>query len=283
MALRPKAAPAAGANGRIISDNLSFENSDFTEDVKVKEQANVMLFADAGMGKTTFATKFAPDPVVLINFDGRARHAVKAAQSDGRRIRLLEIASPLAMPGLSEESYKSVAKEAVDKVVRNYQIAIAESLRGNCRTICIDTATEYAEILTLAIRGHLGKGQDYGRSKDLINRELWRLFNMAREGHAHLVVLARARPVWVDNEPTGNFTFRGPDVLNDGPDWCAQIRLKKTKKGKLQKEFEIEITKSGVNIDELGKVYTQEDWEDFGGPFVFTCMNQYQTGPSDWE
>lgn len=175
---------------------------------------------------------------------------------------------------------------ALDTVRRNLSIAIAESLRGNCRSICLDTASEFAEIVAIAIRGRadMVKG-DYGKSKGMINGELWDMLNEARGGNAHFIMLARAKAIWEGNEPTGKFTYRGPEVLNDGVDWAGHIRLKKGIGGRLKKEFQMEITKAGTNIAELGAVYKQEEWEQEGmfGPFAFACMMNYPgTLPEDW-
>lgn len=280
-----EAAGSAGSRtSRVLSPSeANWLNSDFTEPPEVKLQANMMAFGDAGTGKSTLAAVFAPGPVAFINFDRRASHVVNEAKRLGKVVRYLDAGVPANVLKMGEVECKKYAQESLDKVTRNFEIAVRESQRGNCRTICIDTGTELAEIITLAIRGHLDKGNDYGRSKDLINREFWRLFNTAREGLAHLIILARARAVWVDNQPTNRFTFRGPEVLNDGVDWACHIRLKKSVVGRPKKEFEIEVTKAGVNIDELGAVYTSKEWDDSGGPFVLGCMRQYGTAQAEFE
>jgi hypothetical protein len=63
--------------------------------------------------------------------------------------------------------------------------------------------------------------------------------------------------------------------------------LKAEGKGKVKKktkEFELEIVKAGVNIEQLGEVYTAQEWEEFGGPFVYACMMQYDgSDPEDWQ
>ena len=257
--------------------------SDFGRIGAAKSQANALVFGDAGTGKTTFATMYAPSPVAFINFDKRAGHAVRRAEKAGRTVHYMQVDFPANYTKLTHEEVKKLGQATINKVIKNFEIAVQESLKGNVRTICMDTATEYAEILKLAITGRIDREKDYGQSKDLINREFWRLCNLAREGNAHFIMLARAKGLWEANEPTGKFTFRGPEVMNDAVDWAAHIRLKKGRKGVTKKEFEIEITKGGISIDELGNVYDQEMWDDFGGPFVFSCMMQYGTGADEWK
>lgn len=257
--------------------------SDF-HSISLPERRTVaLIFGDAGTGKSTFVTDYCPDPIAFINFDKRAQYAVHKAHTAGRKILFTECDVPANVTKLPDEQAKKYGQAALDKVIKNFEIAVRESQKGNIRTICLDTGTEYSEILSLAIRGRVDRTKgDYGKSKDLINREWWRIFNLAREGNAHLIILARAKAIWVNNEPTGNFSPRGPEVMMDAVDWAGQIRLKQ-RKGKLKKEFELEITKAGVNIEELGSVYTASDWEDFGGPFVYACWQQYEgSEPEDW-
>lgn len=292
MAIKPKAHSLLSPNiSGIVAESRSslrvgsLSESDFIIPTAPKRQANVLIYGDAGTGKTSFCTRFAPDPIAFINFDRRASHAVQLAKQIGKKVWFLEISTPANVTKLTDEAARAVGQKALDKTIKNFEIAVEESLKGNIRTICLDTGTEYSEILSLAIRGRVDKTKgDYGKSKDLINREWWRILNLAREGNAHLIILARAKSIWVNNEPTGKFTFRGPEVMNDGVDWAGEIRLRKKKGGRLKKEFELEVTKAGVNIEELGEVYTAELWEDLGGPFVYSCLMQYDgSSMEDWQ
>lgn len=263
---------------------LTLADSDFIQLKAPKKQANVLIFGDNGQGKTTFVTKYAPEPIAFINYDRRADWAVVKAMEEGRKIHYTHVDYPADIMRLGDDVARKLGQAAIDKTIRNYEIAVRESEKGNIRTICLDTGTEYSELLKLAITGRIDKTKgDYGKSKDLINRQWWRLFTMAREGSAHVIVLSRAKAIWVDNEPTGNFTFRCPEVVGDAVDWAGQIRLKKGPKGKFKKKFELEITKGGINIAELGEVYTEEEWKDLGGPFVYACLLQYDgSDMEDW-
>lgn len=277
---------------------IALPGSDFTILAAPKRQANILLYADAGNGKSTFGLRFAPHPVAMINYDKRAHYAVSEAQKLGRRILYAQIDIPANVTKLGDDAAKKIGQAAVDKTVRNFELAVRESQKGNVRTIILDTGTEYSEVLSLAIKGKpSGKSNDYGKSKDWINREWWRLWNLAREGNAHFIVLARAREIWENSEPTGRFTFRGPEVLNDGADWAGWIRVKKARgvggvkkigggpgAGGGVKEFELEITKAGANIAELGAVYSSAEWEEYGGPFVYACSLQFPGSVTeDWE
>jgi hypothetical protein len=267
------------------SNKSPIAGSDFEILGTPKRQANAVIFADAGNGKTTLATMYAPHPVAIINFDRRADYAVAKAIKAGRKIYHTRVDLPANITKMQDMEARKLGQAAVSKVIRNFELAVRASEKGDVRTICIDTGTEYSEILRVAITGKVDavKG-DYGKSKDLINREWWRLFNLAREGNAHLIVLSRAKAIWKDNEPTGRFTFRGPEVMGDAADWVGQMRVKAKKvKGGTDNKFEMEITKAGIDISQLGEVYTSEMWEPFGGPFVYACLMQYEgSDVEDW-
>lgn len=294
--VKPSARSSASvgvANNRIVDAVMpevpGFEESDFDMEIRApKRQANILIFGHDGMGKTSFVTRFAPDPIAFFNFDNRSEQAIYEARQKGRRILPCHVDFPANITKVDDVTARKIGQAAVDKVVRNLDIAVEQSKKGNVRTICLDTGTEFAEILTIAVTGRAdGVKGDYGKSKNIINRQLWALYERAREGNAHLVVIARAKAVWENNEPSGEDTYRGPEVLSAAADWSAQIRVKKMRAAAGQparKRFELKIAKGGVNIEELGNVYTEDEWNDLGGPFAYASMLQFPgTSIEDWQ
>lgn len=268
---------------------IAFEGGDFTTSETLKQRCIALVFGDAGSGKTTFVTDYCPDPIALINYDQRSVHAVPRARGMGRKIFPAYISLPRNMSRLAIPDAKKAAREIVGRTVRNLEIALRESERGNVRTIALDTGTEYSEILRYAAQGHLEKATDYGAGKDWINRQWWDMFNAARSSDVNFIVLARASAVWANNEPTGEYTYKGPAVMDDGVDWSALIRIKKrlgkaSASAKVKQEFEMKVAKAGVNISEKSQVYASADWGDMGGPFAYACMMMYEgTTPEDWK
>lgn len=284
-AAKKRLATSAASNGKPPST----AGSDFIVLAESRLQANAVVFGNGGSGKTTVATEFAPDPVAFISLDRRGDEAVRRAMKKGRRIVFLRVDMPANPTKLPDADVKKIGQTAVNKVIKNFEWAVKESLKGNIRTICVDTGTEYAEMLNMAVTGkELRVKGDFGKSKDLINREFWRLYNLAREGNAHFILLARAKEIWEGNEPTGRFSPKGPDVIHDGADWCGHIRLARAQKKGQAKRFELQITKAGNNIEKIGKVYVSDPdaentWEPWG-PFVAPTWEQFEetTDPEQW-
>ena len=292
---RLKAGKMADAGVRpsvLTRGGLSFEDSDFDRAISDTPRACCMIAGMAGTGKTSIAAMNAPHPVAIINLDRRGRRPVKLARAKKRIIHYTEIEFPASVVKSSAEEIAKVGKETLGRIMRNFEIAVREAERGNVRTICVDTGTELTEIIKASVRGSFDPVKDdYGRSKDVINREWWRVFNMVRECDAHFILLSRAREIWAkkgaaEKGPTGLFTFRGADVMDDGVDWTGALSHGTHKlTGKLTGKLEVRITKGGT-LDQLGEVYTQDDWEDSasGNPFVYLNMMQYPgTSEEDWQ
>lgn len=246
-------------------------------------QANVLLYGDGGNAKTSFALLHCPQPVLNINCDRRDGPALERARRLRRDVERVEFYLPTRINRTEIGEAKRKAKPLLERLERTIEWAVDESKKGNIGTIAIDTANEVSGIVSAA---HCGRTQspknDYGVTKGLVNQFWWDVFGLAREGKAHLIVLSRAKAIWKDNKPTGFFAYRCPSVVNDACDWAGNIRLKTTKTGRPLKDFEIMITKSGGDLTEIGEVYDEDDWEEYG-PFAFICSKQWKkSAVEDW-
>jgi len=258
--------------------------SDFTVLSAPRKQCVALIYGEVKSGKTTFVTRYCPDPVAFINFDQRSDYAVTEALRMGRKILYVGVNYAADdITNLDHAKAKQLGQAAIAKTLRNLKWAVAESKKGNIKTICLDTGTEYDEILKLAVRGTLETVQgDFGRSKNMMNEQWKRIFDIARGGNAHLIILARMQEVWVGNAPTGRFTARGNDQMEILADWSGHIRVKRKRKD--PPKFELEIVRSGVNIAEMGNIYTEDEWAELGGPFAYACVNQYPDSElGDWQ
>lgn len=259
----------------------------FSSNNDPKKQAIILVYGEGGSGKTAFAAQFAPHPVTIINYDGRARPVVERARSEGRIINLAELRVPSKR--LSPKEMMEKAGRLIEDVEINFIKAVEESRKGNVRTIQIDTATEHSQIIKFAYDGVVEQTKKgaFGKDKDFIYNRWWELFYEARSSPVNFIIAARSSEIWIEDEQgrqkaTGRYKYKCPAVINDAVDLSMHIRLKKGAAGRLKKEFELEVTKSGPNLAELGQVYTQKEWGDMG-PFVWSCLMQYEgSSPEDW-
>ena len=254
--------------------------------VPYKAQTIGAVVGPPGCGKTSFVTRYCPDPIAMINFDGRSEDEVRRAiKEDGKIIPYMHVDAPEVnnktdeTKQLSEEE-TAACNRALGDFLNNYGKAVALSKIGKVRTICLDTGTELSDIALAAARGHLGKNEDYGASKNKVNRMWWHIFQLARQGNANLIVLGREKEIWKGRKGTGRFTIRGNETQEEGVDWLARlvmiprVTVRGTKKTFKMGSWELSMMKAGVNGEEMGQTYRSKDWEDWGA-FAYVCERQY--------
>lgn len=285
----------AGSNGKdaksissssvsISSPDWSDEEHDSTLDGESEGKAKIMLFSESGTGKTDFICRNAPDPIMLFDFDGRSLRTVKKVRIEtGKTIRYVRIYLP-GEEGEPEET-KLFAQESIVKAIRNLKWAIRQSLTGDIKTIGWDGCSEYDLLAKLAYDGAKVQTKDgaFGKDKDFVNYQFWRVFNIVNRGMAHFILTAREKEIYKDHQSTGDFTFRASKVINEAVDFSLQLRAK-DRLGSDGKKYEIEIVKCGVDDrsnSKVGKVYKERDWQEYGA-FAVICSDVYGGHVADW-
>lgn len=275
--------------------NSPLDRSDFTDVPAPKGQAIVCLFAHTGDGKTTFGLEHTPDPVAFVDINRRGFHAAQKAIAAGKNIRYLPIDYPSNYSKLDENQAIRAGQSQVDKMERNFDLALEANVKGDIRTIVIDTMTEYAEIVMIALVGRPERREDdYGKSAAAQKAVISKMIKRAKDTNVHMIMLGQTKEIYElppgkkRKEGTGKYTFRGPDVMASDADWAAHFRLQKVAGARLRgsakaKLHEMEITKAGIYLPALGEVLKEEDWVDMGGPFVAGCMANFPDSEfSDW-
>lgn len=270
------------------------DQSDFIEAPDPRQQAIVLFFGGTGEGKTTTGLLHCPSPIAFFDINRRGFHAVLAAKNAGREIKYLGIDYPNNYSKLSEKDAQAAGQKSVDLVEKNFDLALRANQAGDIRTVLIDTMTEYAEIVNIALVGRPERrDDDYGKSAAAQKAVISRMIKRARETDVHLVMLGQTKEVYETppggkrREATGKFTFRGPDVMATDADWAGHLRLQKPSSVHLRgsdkaKLHEIEITKAGIYLPALGQVLKEQDWEEMG-PFVYGCLVNFpDSSIEDW-
>ena len=280
----------------------------FSVDSDPHAQCVCLIFGESGCGKSAFALGTpgsngnwlcagAPGPIAVLNLDGRDGDVVNKARAAGKVVHRARIVIPAEMrsekaevPTTLVRGKEKRTKDELDDAVElalntfwvQFRLAVSASLTGAVRTIVIDTGAELSNLSAHKAKGHLGGQKDFGRSKARVNLDMQRLYLEARRGKAHLIVLARSKDEYKNDNATGQQTIVGNMSLWEFADWVGELSLRRGKVSKSFEGFQIKMRKSGCNIHEEGKVYTDKDWGVMG-PFVYCCMKQYTTAkPSNW-
>lgn len=284
---KAKSSPENGkSSSSIISSSRSWssEDHDATLDGESEGLAKIMLFSESGIGKTDFICRNAPDPMMIFDFDGRSLRTIKKVRKEtGKTIHYVRIYLP-GEEGEPEET-KLFAQESIKKAIRNLSWAVKQSLSGNMRTIGWDGCSEYDLLAKLAYDGAKVQTKDgaFGKDKDFVNYQFWRVFNIVNRGQAHFILTAREKEIYKDHQSTGDFTFRASKVINEAVDFSLQLSAKNKLSGD-GKKYEIEIVKCGVDDrsnSKVGKVYKEKDWQQHG-PFAVICADIYGGEIEDW-
>lgn len=254
--------------------------SDFEVIDSIKRNQVIMVYGPGQTGKTTFALKYAREPVAQINFDGRDTVAHHEARAMGRKIMRVSTAVPPKVTGASPADVKRIASSIASTVTNNIEAACESSMRGNVGTICLDTGTEFHQILNQAEHGAdklSSNDWDSLRASGRIKEQWWSIIRMVQSSNANLIVLAREKKIYKDKEDTGKITYDCPKVIFDAADIVCEMRIKTITERRVKSAVtEIEVIKAGNNRSMLWTTWTQDGSGDATGawgdnPFVFLC------------
>lgn len=241
-------------------------------------------------GKSTFPF-WGPGPIAVFDFDRRLETVVQRAISGKLTGTPKEIVwIPFKMPSISvtnrEKStmLEMQAKDHLDKFIRNFKMALESSMKkGGIRTISIDTGTELLD---------LRKCSEFGRvasipTRDLggVNQDMSNWMRLGEDYNANVVWVHHVKDEWVkitgengreSQAPSGNKVIDGWNKS----DQACQVTLETAVRGD---KFQLKVLGgSGLNSKTNGKVYTANDWGEYG-PFAWISAQQLtKTEPEDW-
>lgn len=185
---------------------------------KIERHQRVILSLDGGQssGKTHFGLT-APKPIVVFDFDLGMEHVIH--KFDQTQIFVRQFGSP------SAEKDSSVDWKKEWTTCKN---SFLEALKHkDVRTILIDTATEWWELVRMARLGRLEQvlPHHYGP----VNAEMRTLVREAHKHGKNLILTHKHRPKYVNDKWTGEYEMAGSKDVR----YLAQVclRMDKTKDG----------------------------------------------------
>jgi hypothetical protein len=231
-----------------------------------------LLAAESGVGKTYFILRHCPPPIAYFWFDNRSQDNLDQARDAG--IAIYDKCLSMPTSNLSAEETKKAAREIQEFVIHNI---IWATQKNRCRTIAIDTATEFSHILKLAFDGVKEQTKEgaFGKDKDWVKYQWQRVAAIVRNSPCNLICTSRVKEVWRTNEngqqvATGVNTYRCPEEVSELLDWTVELKLEETLAGRRRPKFKLDVIKSGNDLSKYGKTYRQKDWEDLSmNPFEF--------------
>lgn len=270
---------------------LSLTGSPFSSSAPSKLQATGILYGQTGMLKTSLIFEHCPEPVCSINFDGgRDLQAKERADDLGREVYRAPIQMTEKIDSMEVEAAKRISQKYANEFWKAYEWAIDKGKRGEVGTIVIDTFEELKPILCGSICGRSEIAFKQNRAKGALNKLCRDIVFMAKQGKAHLMIVARETEIYVDDKGTGRYKPRVPPALLEVVDWAGYVKVETKKRGKdVEIIPRITMTKTGGNWLENGKVYTPDDWTDpetgeVDGPFAWICYNQWlKSKIEDWK
>ncbi len=182
--------------------------------IKPTEALKVLVYGNAGTGKTCFASGF-PGPILILDFDGKADSAASYYRNDAARLDQIEVEDMSRQLGADVDPI-----EKLTSVINSKLIPQQKSGQMEFKTLVVDSLTTFSSaVLNHIIRTNPGikrnssrQGmqpcqQDYG----ILKREFGRLIPGLLSLPCNVVMLGHIK---VDKDEMTGEIIRGP--LMDG-------------------------------------------------------------------
>lgn len=271
---------------------LASSPSDFVTVSGLTERHNVFIAGDEGTGKTGLVLRHCPQPIALIGGDDRAREEVEKAARRGDQFKYANLEWS-RLGNYNEDGMKAYARDVKERVLHHLRVAVAQSILGQVKTICLDFGTEMATLIDLAYDGKQERGNVFGKDSHYRKASWWEIFEIVGSGKAHFVVTCRARAEVKDELPTKQITYDGHKVIGQASHIGVAVTLDPDGFRGVSRaniDFEtlqtIQIIKAGRDGKGYKVCYTKADWKE-NGWFAHVLYEQNKElfpnmTPQDW-
>lgn len=291
--------PPTGSNQPVSATNLesvmalASSPSNFVTISGLTERHNIFIAGDEGTGKTGLVLRHCPQPIALIGFDDRAREEVEKAARRGDQFKYANLEWN-RLGNYNTEGMKSYARDVRDKLLHHLRVAVAQSILGQVKTICLDGGSEASVLIDRAFDGVMEeRPKSYGQDSNWRKSNWWGLYEIVGAGKAHFVITCRAKEAVKDGEYLKTKTFDGHKVIGQAshigvsveldPDGFKGVGRNNIDFSSLQT---IQLIKAGRDGRGYKLTYTKQDWKEHGW-FAHVLYEQNKElfpnmTPQDW-
>ncbi len=219
-------------------------------------------------GKTHFGYT-APGPIASQSIDFGDEGVVQKFQEAGKEIAVAEY-SRLMPDSMDRKDLGALQKWYREQVVLPFVRDFKAALKAGVRSLVLDTATEFWEVMRLS---HFGKADKVmPQMYTAVNAEWQELIRLANDNDTNLILLHQVKDEWENYTDSGGqnksrTTGRKVRAGNEKIGYLVQAQLVtryvpavKDRKGGVKEEarFELEIVKCRHNPEVVGMVLTNE-------------------------
>lgn len=276
-----------------------------------------LLYGLNGSGKTEFAVGHVeqdgtisgglPGPLAVFDFDNRSYQACKNVNLAGKKIHYFPCAPAADILSLDQDEAKEFAGSCLAVVKSDYRAMLQLAKEKKVLGIVLDGVKELGDLIKIMVRGRPDrpkpkKGEAFPAALDsLINQETWYFANAAREARVNLMMIARAKPIYDGQTPTGAYIWDCDKIWDAAADWSAQIaissvedKVKEVTEAAGGKPSALQLMQAMNSKPALSLIlskplmlggvrYTEKDWGD-AGPFAYACSRLIpRTKVEDWK
>ena len=183
-------------------DKSSSSGFSDVEDIVVPRRLIASVLAPGGWGKTEWALQATPDPIAVLANDPNTRLVAQKVkrESPDKVIKVQDFKRPFISLSGDEDKMKRAAAREFDRFEESMQDILQEQLDFEPKTVVLDNATVFYDLLNLGEFGRTSQIQWYQRTAP--NRRFYDLIAAFESTSMNLILLHQAKDVWEDRETT---------------------------------------------------------------------------------
>lgn len=250
--------------------DIGLSSDSFSGDLPERAWPRVIVNVQAKqkVGKTDFALRFTPDPVVVFNFDNGLEGVVENIRSEFPKKRIIVAGVPTKDPrgypsyhfarpmpergqGRKNEEYLARVKKAAYPIWERFIADLEEFYKSDARTGVIDTGGAAFALGKFAFHGMdkvTSKDDPYGQKGGELKAIFQGLVTDGLGYDKNMIWLHRVKEVWEGGQPSGKWTVDGYQQLPYEVQATIYLQ-KKVRRGEVERWAEIVETRLNPKLE----------------------------------